>query len=150
MVQSSPVIAAVLVMTKKLEPKAKRPAADQSALRRRIRSLYEGFGRQEWDRCFAHVDPKLRNESRIDPAHYARSLVEFKNRYGKIDIWFIRASIHAKAKSQDRPFAYVYVLWQDDRHGLHLFRERWVKESGRWYTRVVGLVAHEGQNGKGN
>jgi hypothetical protein len=137
-------------MGKKLQSRRPRSAGEQAALKRRIRGLYRSFDRQEWDRCFAHLDPKLRDEGKVDVRQYSQSLVEFQKKYGKIDIWFIRANIYAKGPSttRDRPFAYVYVLWQDERKELHLFRERWVKEAGRWYTRVVGLVAH--QNGDGN
>ncbi len=42
-----------------------------------------------------------------------------------------------------RPFAYVYIYWQDHRHAFRLFRERWVHDGGKWYTRVVGLVFHD-------
>jgi hypothetical protein len=56
-----------------------------------------------------------------------------------------RISLHLDAsanKHDERPFAYVYVIWQDEAHGFHMFRERWVKHSDRWFTRVVGLVAN--------
>ena len=53
------------------------------------------------------------------------------------------SSLHGDARtvgSDRRPFAYVYVVWQDEAHGFHMFRERWVKDRGWWFTRVVGLV----------
>jgi hypothetical protein len=67
----------------------------------------------------------------------------FKNTYGSVNLWFTRLSLHLDASSNQRdkrPFAYVYLVWQDDAHGFHMFRERWIKDSGRWFTRVVGLV----------
>jgi hypothetical protein len=55
----------------------------------------------------------------------------------------IRISLHLHQQSNkhdDRPFAYVYVVWQDDAKEFRMFRERWVKHLGRWFTRVVGLL----------
>ncbi|MFO0968477.1 MAG: hypothetical protein U0793_23215 [Gemmataceae bacterium] len=57
--------------------------------------------------------------------------------------WHIRLSPHLERSAHQRdkrPFAYVYIVWQDDNHAFHMFRERWVKEGGRWFTRVIGLV----------
>jgi hypothetical protein len=67
----------------------------------------------------------------------------FKNVYGSVNLWLTRVSLHldgAPKQSDKRPFAYVYVIWQDDVHNFHMFRERWIKDHGRWFTRVVGLV----------
>jgi hypothetical protein len=124
---------------------------DSSALRRRIRGFYARMNSQQWNRCFAHLDPRLRAAGKITSTHYMRSLAEFQQRYGLIDIWYLRASTHggALAASDQRPFAYVYILWQDTHKQLHLFRERWVRDQGRWYTRVVGLVAHDRGNDTG-
>jgi len=63
--------------------------------------------------------------------------------YGSVHPWETRLSLHLDAgptQQDKRPFAYVYVVWQDDCHGFHMFRERWIKEKGEWFTRVVGLV----------
>jgi len=99
---------------------------DLEPLRRRIRSFCQAFNRGDWARCFDFVDPTLRNQGRIEFAQYAESLAAFRAYYGKIDIWHLRANIHGRksAKHDDRAFAYVYVFWQDDRNGLHVFRER--------------------------
>lgn len=43
-------------------------------------------------------------------------------------------------QARPRPFAYVYVVWKDAAKEFHLFRDRWVKDGGQWFTRVVGLV----------
>jgi hypothetical protein len=43
-------------------------------------------------------------------------------------------------KRDARPFAFVYIVWQDSDNEFHMFRERLVQDAGRWYTRVVGLV----------
>lgn len=82
-------------------------------------------------------------ESKVDSAAYSGSLRKFKEAYGSINPWYIRISLHLDAtssKRDQRAFAYVYIVWQDEAHGFHMFRERWVKHFGRWYTRVVGLV----------
>jgi hypothetical protein len=115
---------------------------EREALRRRVRLLYNCLNRERWEKCFSLVDP-LREQSRVELPGYADRLHAFKEVCGSIRPWLIRISLHLDASSNKhdkRPFAYVYVIWQDERHGFHLFRERWVQHSGRWFTRVVGLV----------
>jgi hypothetical protein len=116
---------------------------EKAALKGRIRRFYQHFNRQDWARCYASLDPQLREGEKVPFAPYAQSLSEFVSVYGAIDIWHIDLSLHldvAGNKRDPRPFAYVYIFWQDQRHAFHLFRERWVREDGKWYTRVAGLV----------
>jgi hypothetical protein len=137
-------------MAKQLSSAVKE-ATLKTALRRRVRDLYRSFNLGEFARCFHFLDPRLREAGKVEPEAYSQSLSTFKNHYGTVNIWLIRISLYADTptnKRADRPFAYVYVVWQDLRNEVHLFRERWVYDSGRWYTRVVGRVAHEGTNGK--
>jgi hypothetical protein len=87
------------------------------------------------------LDPKL--VSKVEPAGYAERLQAFKRAYGAIHPWHLRISLHldgSSNKRDPRPFAYIYLIWQDDAHEFHMFRERWVKDDDRWFTRVVGLV----------
>lgn len=98
-----------------------------------------------------HIDPRLRENSKIELAKYAASLAAFEQRYGTIRICYVRINLHLNVrtnKQDDRPFAFAYVVWQDDKGVVHMFRERWVNESGRWYTRVVGLVTHKETSGR--
>jgi hypothetical protein len=123
--------------------KANGHPADRTAIRRRIKQLYEHFNRDQWHQCFEMIDPKLRQGGRVDPASHAESLEEFKKCHGAVRIWYTRISLHMDGhenKRDDRPFSYVYIVWRDVRSVFHMFRERWVKDGGRWYTRVVGLV----------
>jgi hypothetical protein len=108
--------------------------------------MYDWFNRELWDKCFSLIDPKLRDQAKVELPGYASSMQEFKAVYGAIRPWYTRISFRLDASPSQRdkrPFAYVYVIWQDERHGFHLFRERWVKDSGRWFTRVVGLVRNQ-------
>jgi hypothetical protein len=60
--------------------------------------------------------------------------------------WHVRISLHltgSRPASDPRAFAYVYTVWQDERHEFHMFRERWVRDGKNWYTRVAGLVVNE-------
>lgn len=121
-------------------------AALRASLRRKIKGLYQSYNREDWRQCYLSLDPRLRDLSKATFPQYAKSLQAFKRHYGAVNIWYVRTSLHLDAqrnKHDGRPFAYVYILWQDDAKAFHLFRERWVHDSGRWYTRVVGLVAHE-------
>lgn len=91
------------------------------------------------------VDPELTRKQRPDRQIYVRELQDFKDVYGIITPWHTRISMYLEAspRQQDkRPFAYVYTVWQDENHGFHMFRERWVFHNGRWYTRVAGLIAN--------
>jgi hypothetical protein len=106
--------------------------------------MYEWFNRGAWDKCFSLLDPKLREVAKVNYPDYAGTLESFREAYGEIRPWGeIVLSLHLSGapKHQDpRPFAFVYAVWQDRSHGFHMFRERWVKDCGRWFTRVVGLV----------
>jgi hypothetical protein len=119
--------------------------SDTAPLRQRIRRFYRHLNHGDWAECFAHLDPRLRHADKVHLQQYRQVLMEFQDHYGTIDIWYLRVSLHAAntARTDRRTFAYVYILWQDAHKGLHLFRERWVKDHGRWYSRVVGLVVHE-------
>ena len=127
--------------TAKREARGRR--ADREALRRRVKRMYDWFNRGLWEKCFSLIDPDLREHSSVELSTYAASLRAFKEAYGTIHPWHIKISPHlggSSTKPDQRPFAYVYVTWQDQVHGFHMFRERWVKHSERWFTRIVGLV----------
>jgi hypothetical protein len=124
----------------------RRDTADRQALRRRVRQMYEWFNQGAWEKCYSLLDRRLREGNRIEEESYVDSLKRFKQVYGRIDPWYVRLSLHLEGASKQkdaRPFAYVYVVWQDQAREFHMFRERWVQDSGRWYTRVAGLVAQE-------
>jgi hypothetical protein len=58
----------------------------------------------------------------------------------------VRISLHltgSRPSSDPRPFANVYTVWQDERHEFHMFRERWVRDGDKWYTRVAGLIINQ-------
>src|SRR5262245_17529771 len=118
-------------------------ASERKALRRRVKQLYDWFNQGLWENCFSLIDPELRDQKKVRLSIYSERLRAVKAAYGRVDPWYIRISPHldtSSNKHDQRPFAYVYVVWQDDQHGFHMFKERWVKPSGRRFTRVVGLV----------
>jgi hypothetical protein len=122
-----------------------RGAAERRALRRRINQMYGAFNRELWDRCYSLIDPRLLHAKKVDKPIYAEQMKEFKEAYGAIRPWHVRVNLHLDAKTNkhdDRPFAFVYVVWQDARSEFHMFRERWVKDEAGWFTRVIGLVAN--------
>ena len=107
--------------------------------------MYDWFNQGLWEKCFGLVDPLLQNSSKVERSAYAKQLHAFKEAYGSINPWHIRISMHLDAsanKHDPRSFAYVYVVWQDASHDFHMFKERWIRNSGRWFTRVAGLVAN--------
>jgi hypothetical protein len=116
----------------------------RTALYRRVGRFHKLFNQRAWNECYQFLDPRLRENVNI--SQYAGSLSRFAEHYGEIKIRYRHFSVHldvTKNKQDPRPFAFVYVFWQDRRHDFHVFRERWVEEAGDWYTRVVGLVIHE-------
>lgn len=121
-------------------------ASSRQALRRKVNQMYEWLNQGAWDKCFSLIDPKLREQAKVERQTYTESLRRFRGVYGQVAPWYIRISLHPDAaanKRDSRSFAYVYVVWQDQARGFHMFRERWVQDSGRWFTRVVGLVPSE-------
>jgi hypothetical protein len=124
--------------------------SDRAALRRRVKQFYLLFNEGDWEGCLSLIDPQLRDQGRVELATYSERMRTFKEAYGAVRLWHTRLNLHLDASSASRdkrPFAYVYVIWQDEAHGFHMFRERWVKENGRWYTRVVGLVPNKQTTG---
>ena len=125
---------------------SKKESSARVALRRRVMRWYAQFNAEKWDDCLALVDPRLTSTGKVKAVPYVESLVRFKNRYGAVHPWHVRLSLHLAGSpraSDTRPFAYVYTVWQDDRHGFHMFRERWVRDGKKWYTEVAGLVVNE-------
>ena len=125
------------VQSSPLDPAVRR------ALRQRVKQFYGRFNNGAWQDCYALIDPELTEQGKVKVETYAELMQAFKDEYGTVKPWTTRLSLHVDAspKQQDkRPFAYVYLIWQDQAHGFHMFRERWVKDHGQWFTRVVGLV----------
>jgi hypothetical protein len=121
---------------------AGKSSTDRSALRRRIKSFYLHLNHHAFDKCWSFLDPDLRQRGRFEEDKYAKSLSEFLDHYGTIEIVVIKIDLYsgAKVKGQTQDCAYPLVVWKDARHVPHLFRERWVKDGKTWYTRVAGLV----------
>lgn len=129
-------------MTRQVKP-LQPIATERDSLRRRVRRWYDSFNHEQWTECFELVDPDLRGTGKVAQQNYLDSLSQFKEQYGGIQLWHVRISLHLherKAVTDKRPFAYVYVVWQDARHNFHMFRDRWVRKGTKWYTRVAGLV----------
>jgi hypothetical protein len=127
---------------------ADRETGERAALRRRVKLFYRRLNDADWDGCFGLIDPQLTRERKVQLETYAGLMQTFKDAYGSVKPWSTRLHLHldASPKQRDqRPFAYAYVVWQDEAHGFHMFRERWVKERGKWFTRVVGLVPNRSE-----
>jgi hypothetical protein len=123
-----------------------RERTERQALRRRVQQFYRWFNKEAWDDCFALIDPELTGRGRVNLDTYADLMQSFKESYGTVRPRWTDLSLHLDPtpKQRDkRPFAYVYILWQDDAHRFHMFRERWVLNDGQWFTRVVGLVPNQ-------
>jgi hypothetical protein len=84
---------------------------------------------------------------KVDFEAYSRSLSAFLETYGQIEVIAVpKLNIYSNVpnnKHDERDFAYGLVVWQDKNHQPHLLKERWIWAEDNWYTRMVGLVAHE-------
>jgi len=128
-----------------IQPTRRSPPAsvERQAIRRRVRQMYHWLEKGLWEKCFSLVDPKLREPPEVQFPAYAAGMRDFREVYKRVHPWMIRISLHLDTPSSPRDkrhFAYVYVIWQDNAKRFHMFQERWVKDSGRWFTRVAGLV----------
>ncbi len=126
-----------------------RPSAQSAplvSLRRAIRGFYDNFQKEKWELCHHRIDPKLLAAGKVDFDGYRDSLTTFKQRYGGVTILLIDIGEIHTGKHDQRPFAYASVIWRDRLEDFHVFRERWIFDNGRWYTRVVGLVADSEQS----
>src|SRR5579884_1981883 len=123
-------------------------SSERKRLRTRIRSFYDHFGRQDWRKCYQFLDPALRRDGKVDFDIYRKSLSRFFDHYGpmsNLKLAELEVATGVKNKHYDnRDFAYGVLLRHDRRHEPHLLKERWVKSGDNWYTRMVGLVVHEG------
>jgi hypothetical protein len=131
--------------------KANGHTSERTSIRRRVKQFYRAFNQEKWSQCFALIDPKLSENDKISVTSYIASLREFKEFYGAVRIWYMRTSMHIDIrgnKRDARPFAFVYIVWQDRDNEFHMFRERWVQDGGRWFTRVVGLVVDRAAGAK--
>jgi len=120
---------------------------DNLSLVGRVVHFYRFFNRRDWGRCHDYIDPKLKEK--VEPGDYSQTMEQFFSEYGPIQqIRIRRLTIYPGnvSKTDERDFAYVIIAWKDRRDVLHQFRERWIKDRGRWFTRVVGLVPHQAEN----
>ena len=119
---------------------------ERRSLRNRVKQFYAAYDRGDWATCFEFIDPKLRAGNRVELGMYAKLMGRFRELYGPVRFWYTRISLHlagAPQQGDDRPFAYVSIVWRDERARYHLFQDRWVRAGQRWHTRVVGLVPNE-------
>ena len=120
-----------------------RETSERQSLRRRVNQFYRRFNNGDWENCYALIDPELTRQGKVRLETYSELMQAFKDVYGSVKRWSTRLSLHldvAPKQRDKRSFAYVYVIWQDESHGFHMFRERWIRSRGQWFTRVVGLV----------
>jgi len=121
-------------------------SVERARLRKQILCMLDALNECQWTRCAALIDPKIHESRTFSESAYCLSLQRFMNQYGKIELWHVRLSLHLPPHSNtrdSRPFAYASIVWKDAKHRFHMFRERWIKENDRWYSRVVGLISHQ-------
>jgi hypothetical protein len=116
---------------------------DVLSLAARINSFYRFFNRRDWARCYEYVDPKLRSKRKSGLSDYSQTLRDFFEAHGPVEqVKILKISIHSgiSIKDDQRNFAYVVISWKDKSNRFHQFRERWIKDREKWFTRVIGLL----------
>jgi hypothetical protein len=116
---------------------------DVLSLAGRVVHFYRSFNNQDWPRCYGYIDPRLTTAARVGPDEYAQSMQAFFEAYGPIqEVNILKLTIYPGGQARDdtRDFAYAVISWKDKMNEYHHFRERWIKDRGKWFTRVIGLV----------
>lgn len=116
---------------------------DVLSLTARVVFFYKFFNHEDWSRCFEYIDPALRTKGKFGLGDYCRTMHDFFGAYGPIEeVKILKLSVYpgTDAKDDQRDFAYVVISWKDKLNRFHHFKERWIKDQGKWFTRVVGLV----------
>ena len=90
--------------------KTSNEAAERAAVRRRLKRLYDSFNREDWAKCFALVDPKLTAAGKIDRTNYGRSLQEFKQYYGSVQIRHLEISLHLDARTTSKTIGHLLTF----------------------------------------
>jgi hypothetical protein len=114
---------------------------DKASLIQRVRYFYKYFNERDWAKCRRYVDPKL--QVKVAAGDYGRTMDAFFSAHGPLrQLTVVSMNLYpaGSARTDDREFAYVVLSWKARGNALHHFRERWIKDGGRWFTRVVGLV----------
>jgi hypothetical protein len=115
-----------------------------AALERRIRQFYAVVNDRDFEKCYAMIDPKVREDpASVTFLQYQQSLESFLNYYGTVEVRGVRMHLHLGEPSQlygNRDFAVGQLTWTDEAGEEHVFQERWVRVGRHWYTRLTGLV----------
>lgn len=122
------------------------PHLDRRRLRDRIKRFYDLVNEEDWEECFALIDPKLRSARKITFEDYADTLTAFFAAFGPLEEVSVSGlKLYSDVRSKlygDRDFAQGLVVLKDREPRPHSLQERWVKATdGRWYSRMIGLVS---------
>jgi hypothetical protein len=124
-----------------------------ATLRKRIRQFYEHLNREQFEKCYATIDPTLREApTSVTLYQYVTSLERFRKWCGRVDICQIAPiQLHLNEPNRlyhNRDFALLDVVWEDQSGQRRSFTERWVRDGrGRWYTRSTGFVSPGARDG---
>jgi hypothetical protein len=115
-----------------------------TAVKRRLQHFYGLLNEGAFARCFAMIDPRVRdNSASVTLYQYENSLRQFLTRFGPVRILEIHLDLHLDEPSklyEGRDFAIGRTAWENSVGGQHIFSERWVREGRSWFTRSTGLI----------
>lgn len=120
-------------------------ASQQSALKRRIRRLYERLNANDFAGCHQMIDPRVRDQpTSVTLLQYENAARDFLAKTGGVKVMKVEITLHIAEPSklyEDRDFAVGQTCWQDEYGQEHMFNERWVREGRTWFTRCTGFLA---------
>jgi hypothetical protein len=116
----------------------------QHEVRRRIHQFYTLLNRQQFDRCYKMIDPRVRVQaSSVTLFQYTNALRLFMEQFGPVEVLETNMTLHLEEPStlyEGRDFAVGKTVLADKAGGRHVLLERWVREGRSWYTRSTGFV----------
>jgi hypothetical protein len=62
-----------------------RQDSEREDLRRRVKQFYQRFDQENWEACFALIDPQLTLQKKVEPAAYSQGMRAFKEAYGRVN-----------------------------------------------------------------
>ena len=121
------------------------PTTTEAAVLRRVREFYAHLNVRRFERCYAFLDPRLlAKPNTVTRFQYETALGEFLDAVGAVAVRSVAVTgLHLGEPSklyEGRDFALGTTSWEDAGGTPHQFAERWVCDSGEWYTRSTGLL----------
>lgn len=109
---------------------------DKRAIRKRVATYFDMFNRTDWSGCRSLIDPTIG----VDPIIFRQNMVRFRDHCRSMYLISMRISLCDSAKFEQRPLAYVHVVWEDPDGKEWKEQQLWVKNCDKWFSRSTGRI----------